>query len=141
MLLADLINKKNLAPCIPKLDIDKGAWDRGEKKHVKEDEDKVVKVVRLVVLNNQELIVRVRIVGGRYVDHENHAPQVTEIRFIRIDVLREIWVLVIRIKGESTTSQQSVSHDYCCKKDEIYQYVLISRGQSQQRFSHLCVEQ
>ena len=73
MLLPDLVNQDALAASVSKLDIDERPRYRGEKKHISEDEDDVVNVVWLVVLDYKDLVVGVRVVGGRHVYHKDHA--------------------------------------------------------------------
>ena len=64
MLLPDLVNKDDLAASLPELQVDKRARNRGKEEHIHKDEDDEVDVVGLEVLDGQDVVIRVGIVGG-----------------------------------------------------------------------------
>jgi hypothetical protein len=72
VLLANLVDEKNLTPGLSKPEIDERARDGRKDKHIEEDKCYVIDVIRLIFLYRKQLIVRVRVIGGSHVNNENH---------------------------------------------------------------------
>ena len=111
VLLLDLVDYHVLASSFSEFVIENCAWDRGEKKHVQENEDKEVDSVCLVILDCQCLIVWVIVVRGQGVNLEDHLAQIIIVRFVFIESIQSIRFHIIGIKGECVGTNENKSKD------------------------------
>ncbi len=124
MLLFDFVDDDVFAASLSEFVVEDGAWDGGEEKHVQEDEDDEVNHVGLVILDGQELIIRVIVVSGQCVGLEDHFAQIVVVGTVLVVGVNAVRLCIIRIEGECLGSDHSESSDNDCvvddKNDEIF---------------------
>ena len=129
MLLPGLIDQEYLASGVSVAQVDERARDGRKKEHVHEDEDDIVDVVGLVILNGEDLVVRIRVVSSCDIDQEDHLLQVSIVRFVSIE---RVWIkriLISWVKGEGIASDKRIPDYDDRKEDEVDQHVLVGRCQ------------
>ena len=125
MLLSNLIDEQYLTPSVSKLDIYDGSRNGGEEEHIGKDEHDVIDIIGHVVLDHQDLVVRIGVVCRCHVNHEDHTSQITIICLIGVHVLRKIRIFVTWIKAKRLIAQNRISHYHRCEEYQIHQNILI----------------
>lgn len=96
--MSDLVYKDDLTSGLTVSEIYEGAWDGREQEHVEEYEGYIVYVIRLVILNGEELVIWVRIECSSRVDYEYHVIEASIVCLIGIEGYGIFWVLIIGVK-------------------------------------------
>ena len=139
LLLSDLVDQDQLTSGLSELVVDERTRDGGEDEQVHEDEDDEEDVVGLVVLDCQDLVVWVEVVGGNHVDVEYHFSQVSVVVLVTIYFLRIFRVSEVGIDCESSIADQGPPKDDDGEEDDIDFDVGEGRSQREEGFSHLRV--
>lgn len=99
MLLSDLVDQNDFASSLPEFQINQRTWNRGEQKHICKYEYYEVDVVRLEVLNCQDVVIWIRVIGREDVHYENHLREIAVVILVGIYILWKVRVNIAGIKS------------------------------------------